>query len=95
MCARRIFFERSRQSAISLDRNMHRYSESCIADLGEAQGKTLWTELVAAPEFDRDEEYWFPLTDSSRKDVVAFQAPHFSSNGERQRSDCCTEGEKH
>jgi hypothetical protein len=37
----------------------------------------LWTELAAAREFARDEEYWFPLTDSSRKEVVAFQAPYF------------------
>jgi hypothetical protein len=48
-----------------------------LGDLGEAQGKTLWTELEAAREFARDDEYWFPLTDSSLKNAVAFQAPYF------------------
>jgi hypothetical protein len=37
----------------------------------------LWTELAAAREFARDEGYWFPFTDSGRKDVVAIQAPYF------------------
>jgi hypothetical protein len=48
-----------------------------LRDLAEAQGKPLWAELAAAREFARDEKHWFPLTESSRKDVVAFQAPYF------------------
>jgi hypothetical protein len=46
-------------------------------DVGAAHGERLWTALATAWGFNPDEPYWFPLTETSRNDVVAFQAPYF------------------
>jgi hypothetical protein len=48
-----------------------------LRDLDEAAGKMLWTELAAAWDLNPDKEYWYPLAESSRRDVLAFQASYF------------------